>query len=89
VLVLLRKTGQKIIIGDEIEIMILGVKSGIVRVGIDAPKEITVHREEVYEEIHRIRQAMNQEKADQRNEEFLRDLSDAKLPKTKKSEESS
>jgi carbon storage regulator len=50
-LVLTREVGQKIIIGDCIEVMILGVSRGQIKVGIEAPKEVSVHREEVYKKI--------------------------------------
>ena len=50
-LVLTRKTGQKLIIGDNIEIIILDTKGDSVKIGIIAPKSITVYREEIFEEI--------------------------------------
>lgn len=50
-LALSRNVGQSIIIGDSIMIKILGVKGGQVRMGISAPKELSVHREEVYDRI--------------------------------------
>lgn len=52
-LVLSRKTNQRIIIGHNITIVIVEVQGDKVRVGIEAPKEISVHREEVYEAIRR------------------------------------
>ncbi|MCL5260440.1 MAG: carbon storage regulator CsrA [Gammaproteobacteria bacterium] len=50
-LILTRKFGESIMIGNSIRITILSTKSGGVRVGIEAPKEISVHREEVFEKI--------------------------------------
>ena len=47
-LVLTRKSGQGVVIGDDIRISIVSIDGDRVRVGIDAPKEISVHREEVY-----------------------------------------
>lgn len=47
-LILSRKTGEKLIIGDDIELTILGIKGNQVRVGVNAPKDVSVHREEVY-----------------------------------------
>ena len=48
-LVLTRKTGEGIIIGDDIRITVVELKGGGVRIGIDAPREMKVHRQEVYE----------------------------------------
>ena len=47
-LILTRKPGQSILIGDEIKITILEVKGNQVRIGVDAPRNIGVHREEIY-----------------------------------------
>jgi carbon storage regulator len=52
-LILARKPGQSIMIGDNIRITLLEIQGEQIRLGIDAPKEITVHRLEVYEEIAR------------------------------------
>jgi len=50
-LILTRKFGENIRIGDKIKIIILDVKGGQVKLGIDAPPNIAVHREEIYERI--------------------------------------
>ncbi|MGA1847546.1 carbon storage regulator CsrA [Deferribacter abyssi] len=50
-LVLTRKIGESIVIGDEIEVRIININGKTVRIGIDAPKHIVVHRKEIYEEI--------------------------------------
>lgn len=50
-LVLSRKVGEKIIIGDSIAITVVSVQGDHVRIGIDAPKDIPVHRKEVHDEI--------------------------------------
>ena len=50
-LVLTRKPGETITIGNDIKVTILGVEGGQVRVGIAAPKEVSVHREEIYNKI--------------------------------------
>ncbi|MGH9856767.1 MAG: carbon storage regulator CsrA [Acidobacteriota bacterium] len=52
-LVLSRKKDEKIIIGDTITVMVIEIRGDKVRLGFDAPKEITVHRQEVYEAIKR------------------------------------
>ena len=50
-LVLTRKIGEGIIIGDDIKISIIELKGGGVRIGIDAPREVKVHRQEVFDQI--------------------------------------
>lgn len=52
-LVLSRKKDEKIIIGDSITLMVIEIRGDKVRLGIDAPKDVTVHRQEVYEAIKR------------------------------------
>ena len=51
-LVLTRKPGEGIIIGDDITIKIIEMKSGGIRIGIDAPKNTKIYRQEVYDRIH-------------------------------------
>ena len=52
-LVLSRKKDEKIIIGDNITVMVIEIRGDKVRLGIEAPKEVTVHRQEVYDAIKR------------------------------------
>ena len=52
-LILTRRTGETVMIGDEVTLTILGVKGNQVRIGINAPKNVAVHREEIYERIKR------------------------------------
>ncbi len=50
-LILTRKVGESIVINDDIKVTILGVKGMQVRIGIDAPKDVQVHREEIFKRI--------------------------------------
>ena len=50
-LILTRRVGETLMIGDDISVTVLGVKGGQVRVGVDAPRDVMVHREEIYERI--------------------------------------
>ncbi|GAC1454635.1 MAG: carbon storage regulator CsrA [Steroidobacteraceae bacterium] len=55
-LILTRRVGETVMIGDDVTITVLGVKGNQVRVGINAPKSVAVHREEIYERIKREQQ---------------------------------
>ena len=50
-LILTRKTGETLMVGDEITLTVLGVRGNQVRIGINAPRDVAVHREEIYEKI--------------------------------------
>lgn len=65
-LILTRRVGETLMIGDEVSVTVLGVKGNQVRIGVNAPKEVTVHREEIYE---RIRKEKSQGEAEHLNGE--------------------
>jgi carbon storage regulator len=58
-LILTRRVGERLMIGNEIEVSILEIKGTQVRIGIDAPKNVSVHREEIYRKIQRESQSKN------------------------------
>ncbi|WP_322627938.1 carbon storage regulator CsrA [Halothiobacillus sp.] len=50
-LILTRRIGEVLRVGDDVSITVLGIKGNQVRIGIDAPKDVSVHREEIYQRI--------------------------------------
>ena len=51
-LILTRRVGEALMVGDDTKIVVLGVKGSQIRLGINAPRDVKVHREEVYEKIN-------------------------------------
>ena len=57
-LILTRRVGEAVMIGEEVTVTVLGVKGNQVRIGVNAPKSISVHREEIFERIKNEQQEM-------------------------------
>ncbi len=71
-LILTRRVGETVMIGNEVTVTVLGVKGNQVRIGINAPKAVAVHREEIYERIKREQQGEHDHEVDAaRSSEFV------------------
>lgn len=58
-LILTRRVGETLMIGDQVTVTVLGVKGNQVRIGINAPKDLAVHREEIYQRIRKEQEGGN------------------------------
>lgn len=63
-LILTRRVGETVMIGSEVTVTVLGVKGNQVRIGINAPKNVAVHREEIFERIRREQEGSPESDAD-------------------------
>ncbi len=60
-LILTRRVGETLMIGEEVSVTVLGIKGNQVRIGVNAPKDVSVHREEIYQRIQREKQGQDEQ----------------------------
>lgn len=63
-LILTRRISESVIIGDDVKVTVLGVNGNQIRIGIEAPKDVSIHREEIYERIQKEKLVKSQSKVD-------------------------
>ncbi|MDE0786824.1 MAG: carbon storage regulator CsrA [Porticoccaceae bacterium] len=64
-LILTRRVGETLVIGDDVTVTVLGVRGNQVRLGVNAPKDVAVHREEIYQRIQNEKDAVNSAENDE------------------------
>ena len=64
-LILTRRVGETLVIGDDVTVTVLGVRGNQVRLGVNAPKDVAVHREEIYQRIQNEKDAVNSTENDE------------------------
>jgi carbon storage regulator len=64
-LILTRRVGETLVIGDDVNVTVLGVRGNQVRLGVNAPKEVAVHREEIYQRIQKENDSDNSSSGDE------------------------
>jgi carbon storage regulator len=62
-LILTRRMGETLVIGDNIEVTVLCIKGGQIRLGVAAPKEISIHREEIHKRIKKEKEGVNKKRS--------------------------
>jgi carbon storage regulator len=67
-LILTRRVGETLVIGDEVTVTVLGVRGNQVRLGVNAPKDIAVHREEIYQRIQNEKTGEISSESDENND---------------------
>lgn len=70
-LILTRRVGETLNIGDDVQVTVLAIKGNQVRIGVNAPKEIPVHREEIYERIKKEKAAAPDHPGAEKDSKFL------------------
>ena len=70
-LILTRRVGETLVIGDDVTITVLGVRGNQVRVGVNAPKDVAVHREEIYQRIQDERTDENSCENNKKDDDFV------------------
>ena len=59
-LILTRKVNESLLVGDDIKLTVLGIKGGQIRIGISAPRDVAVHRQEIYDRIQQEKQGLKE-----------------------------